>query len=134
MNAEPSIFGFHSNADITKDINETQTIFNSLLLCSQSTGGGAKGQSMEETLDALASNILMEFPMQFNEEEALERYPVMYNESMNTVFTQELGRFNILIKEVRNSLRDLSKAIRGEILLSVQLEAASRQIFDGKVP
>lgn len=74
---------------------------------------------MEETLDTLASNILQEFPLPFDEELALEKYPVRYNESMNTVFTQELGRFNILIKEVRNSLADLSKAIRGEILLSV---------------
>lgn len=81
---------------------------------------------MEEVLDALATNILQEFPLPFGEEEALEKYPVTYGESMNTVFTQELGRFNILIKEVRNSLRDLSKAIRGEILLSVKLEEASR--------
>lgn len=89
---------------------------------------------MEETLDLLCTNMLNDFPLPFNEEEALQKYPVTYNESMNTVFTQELGRFNILIKMVRNSLADLMKALKGEILLSVALEGASRQIFDGKVP
>ena len=53
---------------------------------------------------------------------------------MNTVFTQELTRFNILIKVVRSSLQDIRKAIAGEILLSQQLEAAANSLFDGKVP
>lgn len=30
----PNVFGFHSNADITKDINETNSILESVLLCS----------------------------------------------------------------------------------------------------
>jgi dynein heavy chain len=100
LNSEPSIFGFHSNADITKDINETQLLFDSLLLCSQTATGGGKGQSLEETLDLLATNILADFPLPFNEEDAMKKYPVNYNESMNTVFTQELGRYNILIKVI----------------------------------
>jgi dynein heavy chain len=37
---------------------------------------------------------------------------------MNTVLTQELIRFNGLINVIRNSLKDLKKAIKGEILLS----------------
>jgi dynein heavy chain len=53
---------------------------------------------------------------------------------MNTVLTQELTRFNVLINIVRTSLRDLGRAIHGEILLSDQLEALLNSLFDGKVP
>lgn len=53
---------------------------------------------------------------------------------MNTVLTQELIRFNGLINIIRNSLKDLKKAIKGEILLSSQLEEALKSLFDGKVP
>lgn len=87
LNSAPSVFGFHANADITKDINETQLLFDSLLLCNQSSTGGGKGQSLEETLDLLCTNILNDFPLPFSEEDALAKYPVTYNESMNTVFT-----------------------------------------------
>jgi len=65
---------------------------------------------------------------------AEKKYPVMYNQSMNTVLTQELIRFNGLINTIRNSLKDLKKAIKGEVLLSAQLEDALKSLLDGKVP
>jgi dynein heavy chain len=53
---------------------------------------------------------------------------------MNTVLTQELNRYNGLIRAVRASLEDMQKAIKGLILMSPQLELAFYSIFDGKVP
>lgn len=37
---DPTVFGFHSNADITKDINETNLLLDSVLLCSAESGEG----------------------------------------------------------------------------------------------
>jgi len=39
-------------------------------------------------------------------------------QSMNTVLTQELTRFNKLIAVVRSSLRDIDLGLNGKILLS----------------
>jgi len=40
------------------------------------------------------------------------------------VLTQELTRFNNLIKVIRESLKNLKLAIKGEVLLSSELEEA----------
>jgi len=53
---------------------------------------------------------------------------------MNTVLTQELDRFNGLIRTVIGSLNNLKKAIKGEVLLSAELEAALNSLKDGAVP
>lgn len=58
----------------------------------------------------------------------------MYEQSMNTVLTQELDRFNGLNKLIRGSLQDLKKAIKGELLLSSQLEAALNSLKIGAIP
>ena len=50
------------------------------------------------------------------------RYPVLYEESMNTVLCQELGRVNVLLRVMRSTLQELKKAVRGLVLLSAQLE------------
>lgn len=53
---------------------------------------------------------------------------------MNTVLTQELDRFNGLTIRIRSSLKNLQLAIKGEVLLSAQLEAALNSLKVGKVP
>ncbi|EGR31445.1 hypothetical protein IMG5_109350, partial [Ichthyophthirius multifiliis] len=131
--ASTDVFGLHTNADITKDMNETNFFTDSLLICSSASSSGG-GQSLEETLNNLCNNILTDFPEIYNLDEIQEKYPVKYEESMNTVLTQELTRFNKLIKVIRSSLFDIKKALLGLILMSPQLEAASKSLFDGKVP
>jgi len=53
---------------------------------------------------------------------------------MNTVLTQELDRFNGLIKMIVNSLKNLKKAIKGEVLLSSELEDALNSLKLGQTP
>lgn len=58
----------------------------------------------------------------------------MYEESLNTVLLHEAGRYNKLLEEVRNSLNDLLKALKGLVVMSDSLEATAISIFSNKVP
>ena len=73
---------------------------------------------MEDVLNDVCNKILNDFPEPFDIEAALKKFPVDYNESMNTVLTQEMTRFNKLINVVRSSLKDIIKALKGLILMS----------------
>jgi len=85
-------------------------------------------------INKLCDSLLGELPPQFDIKEAEEKYPISYEQSMNTVLTQELSRFNNLTKVIKVSLQDLKKAIKGEVLLSVDLENALNSLKDGAVP
>jgi len=95
-------------------------------------GGAVKSQ--EEMLQDIAKNILEKLPPNFDVDEASKKHPIMYNESMNTVLQQELLRFNKLLSEVRSSLINIGKAIKGEIVMSLELEAVGNSLFDNIVP
>jgi len=53
---------------------------------------------------------------------------------MNTVLAQELIRFNRLIKEIRISLINIGKAIKGEVVMSTELEIVADSLYDNLVP
>ncbi|XP_055269255.1 dynein axonemal heavy chain 12 [Moschus berezovskii] len=130
----PEIFGLHENVDISKDLQQTKVLFESLLL----TQGGSKqtgsSGSTDQILLEITKDILNKLPSDFDIESALLKYPVRYEESMNTVLVQEMERFNNLIKTIRNTLRDLEKAIRGVVVMDSALEALSGSLLVGKVP
>ena len=93
-------------------------LFESILLTlPRQTGGG--GKSPAEVIDELSADILSKFPPPFDMEMVMEKYPVIYEESMNTVLRQELIRFNRLTTVVRKTLQNLQKAIKVVYLVSV---------------
>ncbi|KAF0717840.1 hypothetical protein AaE_010778 [Aphanomyces astaci] len=63
----------------------------------------------------MAADILGRLPDNYDMELAAIRYPVKWNESMNTVLCQELVRFNNLLAVVRLSLKNVRKAIQDQI-------------------
>ncbi|NXK27218.1 DYH3 protein, partial [Arenaria interpres] len=129
----PEVFGLHENADITKDNQETNQLFSGVLLTLPREAGGG-GKSPQETVEDLAQDILSKLPSAFDIEEVMKVYPVLYEESMNTVLRQELIRFNRLTEVVRSSLINLGKAIKGQVLMSSELEDVFNSMLMGKVP
>uniref|UniRef100_A0A8C5QWI6 Dynein axonemal heavy chain 3 n=3 Tax=Leptobrachium TaxID=161697 RepID=A0A8C5QWI6_9ANUR len=130
---QPEVFGLHENADITKDNQETNQLFNGVLLTLPRQTAGS-GKSSQEIVEELARDILNKLPNDFNLEKVMEKYPVVYEESMNTVLRQELIRFNRLTEVVRSSLINLQKAIKGQVLMSSELENVFNSMLVGKVP
>uniref|UniRef100_A0A674AX37 Dynein axonemal heavy chain 12 n=1 Tax=Salmo trutta TaxID=8032 RepID=A0A674AX37_SALTR len=130
----PEVFGMHENVDISKDLQQTKQLFDSLLL---TQGGGAKGGASsggDNTLFDIANDILTKLPANFDIETALLKYPVLYEESMNTVLVQEMERYNTLAVTIRVSLQNLLKAIKGLVVMDAELEALSGSLMVGKLP
>ncbi|XP_066284547.1 dynein axonemal heavy chain 3-like isoform X3 [Branchiostoma lanceolatum] len=129
----PEVFGLHENADISKEQQETQQLLDGILLTQprQAAGGG---KSAEDLILELASDILSKIPPNFNLEQVQTKYPVRYEESMNTVLVQELIRFNRLITVIRTSLQDIRKATNGLVVMSSELEDVFDSMMVGKIP
>ncbi|XP_049921653.1 dynein axonemal heavy chain 12 [Epinephelus moara] len=130
----PEVFGMHENVDISKDLQQTKLLFDSLLL---TQGGGAKGgasSGSDNTLYEIANDILTKIPANFDTEAALLKFPVLYEESMNTVLVQEMERYNTLCSTIRVSLQNLLKAIKGLVVMDAELEAVAVSLIVGKVP
>ncbi|KAF5294393.1 hypothetical protein FQR65_LT10758 [Abscondita terminalis] len=131
----PEVYGLHENADITKDNQETQALFDGVLLTQiQTIGGGGGGVDSEAMIIDLANDILAKVPQLFDLEAANEKYPVLYMNSMNTVLKQELIRFNRLIAIVHRTLRDIIKAVKGLVVMNKELEETNNALVIGKVP
>uniref|UniRef100_A0A3P8ZCE8 AAA+ ATPase domain-containing protein n=1 Tax=Esox lucius TaxID=8010 RepID=A0A3P8ZCE8_ESOLU len=130
----PEVFGMHENVDISKDLQQTKLLFDSLLL---TQGRGIKGGASsggDQALFDIANDILTKLPANFDIEAALVKYPVLYEESMNTVLVQEMERYNTLAVTIRVSLQNLLKAVKGLVVMDAELEALSGSLIVGKLP
>ena len=133
INPAPEAFGLHANADITKDLNDTELMLGSLLSItggagSGGGGGGSSAAEAEARVGALVSECLQQLPPAFDVEEVQRRFPVCYEESLNTVLVQEMARFNKLVGVIRESLKAIDLALKGLVVMSSELEAAYRSL------
>lgn len=160
----PSIFGLHENANITKDERDARFLLESTLSTQprEAPGGGAVGgdgggghasaagegggsSGKEEgsggskmdpktTVRNLAAEVFSRLPVLFDVEEIQKKFPIQYEQSMNTVLLQEAIRYNRLLQVVRQTLVEVQDAILGKVVMSSELEAVFNHMYDGKVP
>ncbi|KAF4522383.1 hypothetical protein B566_EDAN012965 [Ephemera danica] len=134
LTARPELFGLHDNAEITKEMKETQEFLDGALETQPSVGGMGAGGASLQVLNEIAEEILEKLPPGFNLKLVGEKYPFAYDNSMNTVLRQELIRFNRLTNVIRMTLEQLKKAIKGEVIMTADLEEVQTSLLIGKVP
>ena len=136
----PEVFGLNENSNISTAINETNGLLGTALaLQPRATGGasssgGEKVKSPDEILADLCADISKKVPDPYDIEYVEVKYPVAFEESLNTVLTQECMRYNHLVGVVKRSLREVGLAIRGLSVMSADLEAVGNAMAQGKTP
>nr|CAI5854264.1 unnamed protein product [Callosobruchus analis] len=133
INDDPDVFGLHQNADISFAQAQTYLCLATLLKLQPKQVGGA-ASSQEEVTSAVARSILETLPKLFDLELISRKYPVLYEESLNTVIIQEAIRYNKLLVVIKASLNDLLKALKGLVVMSEALEKMSLSLFSNLVP
>lgn len=109
-----------------RDLKETDDLCTALLTM---MGGSAlhSGNSgdTEAELRHISNEVLAKIPKRFDPELVAAKYPITYENSLNTVLQQEIIRYNNLTKVIVSSLKDIENALLGTVVMSSILEKVS---------
>jgi len=101
--------------------------------------GGAGGKTPEDQVLEMVVDQAARVPAVLTDENAHpDSFP--YNEepklmgSLGTCLTQEMGRFNILIKKLGSTLTQLREAIKGEVVMTGELDAMFQSMLNNQTP
>uniref|UniRef100_A0A8D0HJ90 Dynein axonemal heavy chain 1 n=1 Tax=Sphenodon punctatus TaxID=8508 RepID=A0A8D0HJ90_SPHPU len=101
LNDIPEIFGLHDNANITFAQNETFALLGAIIHLQPKTSTSG-GRGREELVEETSKEILQKVPGPINVQVVMEKYPVLYEESMNTVLVQEVIRYGFYTEPLLN--------------------------------
>ena len=148
----PEIYGLHSNQAIKLETREGERILDLLSHIRKSAllidDLEYKKQSGSDSLDVdlvskqnrgkiltkICTTIIEKVPKPFELEGIKEKYPVLYDESLNTVLQEEVMRYNRLLERVHSTTSSVYHAASGNSFMSLELEDVSSDLLLGKVP
>ena len=121
----PEMFGMHANADISLQANQTRKMVETCLSLQPRKKNAAGGKTGDEIVAELAIEIQGKMPEIMNKENAGPTSFIVRGEhmdSLSTVLGQEMERYNEVLKVMIVSLAELQRAIKGEVLMSSELD------------
>lgn len=158
---EPSVFGMHENANISFQLRETKIMIKTVLDVQPRLVSSRSGQTSEDIATNTATSILESWPAVieleipdinsafFSGDRAKsagggEKNMVLAElfrkdangrmiNSLSTVLSQEVTRFNKLLSIIKNSLQSLVKAIKGLVVMSSDLELVLKSLLNNEV-
>jgi dynein heavy chain len=129
----PTIFGLHENAEITYFNNAAKEVWKNLLKMSAKSNGSSSQNRDSQRIHKIAQDILEFIPPLFDIVQMREEAPNQMS-STYVVLLQETERFNILIKEMEKSLKDLFRTLSGEIAINSEIEMLIEELQNGFLP
>lgn len=153
---EPSVFGMHENANISYQLQETRRLIRTVLEVQPRLAAGGSGASNEEIVSDLCTSILSGWPAPITLEipssrpksagsqvsESADILELLFERdengrminSLSTVLLQETARFNKLNSIVHVSLENVTKAVKGLIVMNTELELVFKSLLNNEVP
>ena len=132
------IFGMHANAKITFERQESDKLLATVTEIQPALGGGGSGGSAEDVVSALAAQLLSQTPPKMDRANAgadvFELNEKGELNSIQIVLLHEMGRFNKLLGRMLSSLKDLGKAIKGLVVMSLELDEMFNSLLKNAVP
>lgn len=139
---QPEVFGLHANAAITFQQKESRQLISTVVLCSGSSGGGggankSDGNDTDSKVQQQAASITDRMPKLYDLRKSHTMTFKKVDNAMNSLgvfLSQELIRFNGLIEVMVHTLKQLQRAIKGEVVMSSDLEIMYNAFVFQKVP
>ena len=117
----PIPLGLHSNSSMSRDSRESTLMLEAALATQPQVEVGPGLEDGVTVIDEV-SRLLAKVPANLPVQDLDTNYPLSYDESLNTVLRLELARYNQLISLVRQALADLNGALKGDIIMSLEIE------------
>ena len=128
----PVVFGLHPNAEISYFTNSAKDLWKDTIEMQTSDASAEGGFNKEEYISGVATDILGRIPEIFD----LIAIRKFYERPSPTqiVLMQEIERFNNLLLRMSQSLKNLKRALNGEIGMSSDLDELSNSLLNGFLP
>jgi dynein heavy chain len=135
-NDSPEIFGLHPNADLTFRVKEATALFKTLGETQPKGGVGDGGFSREDVVYEKAAELLSRLPEDYDEDDYKTKIRKLGGMTipMNIFLFQEIQRLQAVIAKVRFTLSQLQLAIKGEVVMTAELQETLDSMFDARVP
>jgi len=135
----PEVFGLHPNASISLQAKVSGDLMGTLISVQPvAAAGDSGGKSADEIVSELAAGYEATLPAALDVNAAHPKsFETIADGSMNSMgvfLNQECERFNRLLGVMKSSLNEAQRALRGEVLLSAELEAMHNAMTFQQVP
>merc|ERR1711871_1212480 len=137
---DPEAFGMHENANISFQLQESGYMIDTVMSVQpRDSGGGGGGKTSDEIVRDMAEDLLLNMPelMSQEEDEETGQFELLESglmDSMATVLSHEMNRFNKLLRVIMRVLSELQKAMKGLVVMSDELDGVYGAFVSNTVP
>jgi len=136
---DPDIFGLHPNANIAYQTTEGATILGNVLGVQPRLASGAGEKSPDDVVFEVAEMIQSKLrseilDLDLAKEGTFDRDEHGQVASLSTVLKQEVERFNKMLLVLWDVLKNIKKAIKGLVVMSLELDQVYKAFINNQVP
>ena len=132
----PILYGLHPNAEIGFLTTVAETLFRTIFELQPRDSGGSSGGSAATSREEIVKNLVDDLYDKLPEEFVMvDLYSRTEDRSPYVLVAfQECERMNMLVFELKRSLKELRAGMKGELTISSDMEMLMGAIFFDKVP